>query len=153
MERVPVVSDAREKTVLYSGPEKRLAPRFQLDAPVEFAFARGPSGSGIAANLSRSGALIEPATFASAAAKPKEGDRVSLYFRFVRGATQVPLVGTVVRFTASGFAMRFTHVDARAFHLLVTLLPQLGERLEEWTPASSDAEADDSPEPNPGQKY
>lgn len=69
-------------------------------------------GSGVVANISRSGALIENTTVL-----PDRGELVGLCLE-VAGVGCVVLVGRLVRQTFKGFAIEFDHLDARAAKLV-----------------------------------
>lgn len=62
-------------------------------------------GAGILANLSRSGARIEGATFC-----PEPGTKVRLYV-FLQPVSPFEIVGEVVRADEARFAIRFTELD------------------------------------------
>ncbi len=60
-------------------------------------------GSGIMTNLSLSGVLLEKTSI-----RPKLGAPVEIRFRLVNDENPLVLAGTLVRYTAAGFAIQFT---------------------------------------------
>ncbi len=94
--------------------EKRVAPRFHVQVPTEYENSHSgsdlkgsdPTGSGMTANLSTSGVLIEPASTSMAV---ETG--IQLRFAFFIGSSHTVFRGTVVRQTSDGFAVHFGDMD------------------------------------------
>jgi hypothetical protein len=87
--------------------ERRAAPRVRLLTHAYFS-AGHREGSGIAFDLSITGARIEEATV-----RPQTGEAIELVVALGDDDAPLEASGTVVRQTASGFAVQFREVDPR----------------------------------------
>ena len=117
-----------------SGRKKqRINVRFGADY-----HGRRISGSGVVTNISESGALIDEA-------EPLlvSGGRIRLRFSFYDGSLPIEIGAVVVRPTETGFAVRFTGLDARLRSLLAMAVAKLRNTSHE---ASGVPGADDDDE-------
>jgi hypothetical protein len=96
--------------------ERRAAPRYPLQAPVEF--NDGAGGTGTTENISVSGVLIEDSTF-----QVEVRSDVILHFSFFAGSFGIPFLGTVVRHSSGGFAVRFFELGSPQREVLREALP------------------------------
>lgn len=96
--------------------ERPQARRYELSGPVEFRSDEG-LGTGTIWNVSASGALIE-----TASAIVERGTPLRLRVSYYPGSFEVELPSEVVRTTPTGFAVRFTSLDAASRRLLAKVL-------------------------------
>lgn len=101
--------------------EQRGSPRFKVRVPVEFSTESG-SGHGLLWNISASGARIELPSMMV----PRDSV-VSLRVSFFPGSFDVKLPAKFVRYTAMGFALRFTDMDSVQLRTLKGLLPHVAQ--------------------------
>lgn len=83
---------------------RRNKPRFRTRFDV-LCSAGDREGAGVLADISRSGARLEGASFC-----PEPGSKIRLYV-FIQPVCPFELSGEVVRSSASGFAIRFSELD------------------------------------------
>jgi hypothetical protein len=115
--------------------ERRSTPRYALPAAVEYE-GSNIEGAGTIANISVSGALIEPA------APPVEpGNHLNLRASYL--ASGVELSSDVVRTTESGFAVQFAELQPDALAALRKLISLAELRMEpdlqDWFPTTDPA--------------
>lgn len=91
--------------------------RYAFPAPVGYE-GDSISGSGIIANISRSGALIDPADPPVA-----PGANLGVRLSYFQGSYEVELLAEVVRATEAGFAVRFSDLRREVRSLLDAILP------------------------------
>jgi hypothetical protein len=122
------------------------APRVQIEFAAEYVGKR-VNGSGTVQNLSRTGALIEPAE------PPLEpGSEVGLRFWFPDSTLAVELGAEVVRETEAGFALRFTEMDERTRNILTLVIARAlarGLAGDEDDRTLDDLDLDSDPDPDP----
>ena len=114
------MTDEREPK---SGAEGKLAdgmipraPRVQVQFAAEYVGKR-VDGTGNVRNLSRTGALIEPAE------PPLEpGSEVGIRFWFPDSTLAVEVAAEIVRETDGGFAVRFTVMNERTQNILTLVI-------------------------------
>jgi predicted HicB family RNase H-like nuclease len=105
---------------LKSGRDKRAAPRYALDVPVECTCV-GRVHKGRVQDISALGARLEKVGI-----QPAEGTVLGLKIALFENAVPMKLEGKVVRHTDSGgFSVQFVSLDARVERILRTLLPKL----------------------------
>lgn len=102
--------------------ERRSTPRYALPAAVEYE-GSNIEGAGTIANISVSGALIEPAA-------PSVDPGTHLNLRASYLASGVELSSDVVRTTASGFAVQFIELQPDALAALRRLISLAELRME-----------------------
>ena len=90
---------------------ERTAPRFDVQAPVEY--ENSQNGSGFTTNLSLVGVLIENASTMI----PIETE-IRLRFSFFAGSFGTEFRGTVVRHTEDGFAVQFVDMGETQLEVL-----------------------------------
>ena len=90
---------------------EREAPRFDVQAPVEY--ENSQKGSGSTTNLSLGGVLIEYASTMIAI-----GTEIRLWFSFFGGSFGTVFRGTVVRHTEDGFAVQFVDMGEAQLEVL-----------------------------------
>lgn len=100
---------------------RRVAPRYDLRAPVEYSFS-DLRGEGVVWNISSSGARIDLAYPPVAS-----GTRLRLRFSFYPGSFETELPAEVVRRTETGFAVRFESLDEKQAKVLRLALPPLAD--------------------------
>jgi hypothetical protein len=93
--------------------ERRVAPRFSIQAPTEYEYENSTPGAGITENVSSSGVLIEY----TSAAFPIDTE-LRMRFSFFHGSFDTVFTGAVVRYTEDGFAARFVHLDTAQIEVL-----------------------------------
>ncbi len=106
-----------------SGAEGKLAdgmipraPRVQVQFAAEYVGKR-VDGTGNVRNLSRTGALIEPAE------PPLEpGSEVGIRLWFPDSTLAVEVAAEVVRESDAGFAVRFTEMNERTYNILTLVI-------------------------------
>ena len=106
-----------------SGAEGKLAddmipraPRVQVQFAAEYVGKR-VDGTGNVRNLSRTGALIEPAE------PPLEpGSEIGIRFWFPDSTLAVEVAAEVVRESEGGFAVRFTEMNERTYNILTLVI-------------------------------
>ncbi len=96
--------------------ERLQARRYEFSGPVEFRGDEG-LGTGTIWNVSASGALIERAS-----AIVERGTPLQLRVSYYPGSFEIELPSEVVRTTPTGFAVRFTSLDAESRRLLAKVL-------------------------------
>ncbi len=115
--------------------ERRSTPRYALAAAVEYE-GSNIEGAGTIANISVSGALIEPAA-------PLVDPETHLDLRVSYLASGVELSSEVVRTTASGFAVQFAELQPDALAALRRLISLAELRMEsdlpDWFPTTDSA--------------
>ena len=94
--------------------EQRAAPRFDVQAPVEY--ENSHKGTGFTKNLSLLGTLIEDASTLIAIQT-----EIRLRFSFFMGSFDTVFRGTVVRQTGDGFAVQFGDMGEAQLEVLRTL--------------------------------
>jgi hypothetical protein len=106
------------------GMDRRVAPRYLIDAPVRIRVGN-VCKSGKVRDMSSTGVRIEDVDL-----QPPEGTRLQLEFSFFKDSPAVPLAGEVVRKTdTGGFCVEFRAVDPRTKAVLRVVLPKVaGER-------------------------
>ena len=99
-------------------PKECIAKRFDLHIHCEYQ-TFGVRGEGILWDISLTGARLENAS------RPVEsGTRLHLEVSFFPGSVPVAISAEVVRSTATGFAVRFVHLEERLKRLLQVALPK-----------------------------
>ena len=98
--------------------ERRVARRFSIQAPTEYEHAKTPVGTGHTKNLSVSGVLVED----TSAELPIDTE-LRMRFSFFSGSFATAFTAAVVRYTESGFAARFVHLDTAQIEVLQRALP------------------------------
>ena len=91
--------------------ERRRAPRFGVQAPVEY--TNSGTNSGVTENLSQSGTLIQVTS-----GQPPINEELSIRFSFFLGSFATQFRGRVVRRTRNGFAIEFGGLDANHLEVL-----------------------------------
>jgi hypothetical protein len=99
----------------YQGNDRRAAPRLRLRSRASY-HTEEVEGWGTLHDFSSSGARIDQAS-----ARLKPGERVRLSFTPRTDCLPVEVWADVVRETETGFAVRFTSLDARLNRLLHSL--------------------------------
>ena len=87
--------------------DKPVAARYELSGPVEFR-CDDQVGTGTVWNVSASGALVERTSTVV-----ESGTPLRLRLSYYPGSFEIELPSEVVRTTPTGFAVRFTDLDAR----------------------------------------
>ena len=101
--------------------ENPIQPRFDLKIHAEYQ-STCVRGEGLIWDISETGARIEKAS------RPVQiGAGLHLEMSLSPGSVPITLSATVVRNTASGFAVRFIHVSERLGKLLAVGLPRAAE--------------------------
>ncbi len=95
--------------------ERRVAPRFSVQVPTEY--ENSHKGSGIAEDVSLSGARIEHASISMAIQT-----EIRLRFSFFMGSFDTVFRGTVVRQTEDGFAVQFVDMGETQLEVLTKIL-------------------------------
>ena len=88
-----------------STQERRVAPRFEIQAPVEYQPA-SVEGHGLTEKVSRSGVRIERASSIHPI-----GTELWMRFSFFLSSFETKFSGNVVRHTDGGFAVQFGEMD------------------------------------------
>ena len=97
--------------------ERRVAPRFKMQAPVEYR-GQAAQGNGMTWDISSSGLRVDDAS-----TRLDPGELARLRCSFFVGSFDVELVGNVVRHTNTGFAVQFRDLGAAQLKLLHSILP------------------------------
>ena len=93
--------------------ERRTAPRFSVQAPIEY--KNSHMGSGVTEDVSLSGVLIKHPSKSMAIQT-----EIRLRFSFFMGSSGTEFCGTVVRHTEDSFAVQFVDMG-KAQHLVIRL--------------------------------
>ena len=96
--------------------DKPAATRYELTGPVEFR-CDDQVGTGTVWNVSASGALVERASIVV-----ESGTPLRMRLSYYPGSFEIELPSEVVRTTPTGFAVRFSHLDAPSRRLLSRVL-------------------------------
>ena len=96
--------------------DKPVAARYELSGPVEFR-CHDQIGTGTVWNVSASGALVERASVVV-----ESGTPLRMRLSYSPGSFEIELSSEVVRTTPTGFAVRFTDLDASSRRLLARVL-------------------------------
>ena len=107
-----------------AGRESRSSARISVRFPVTYT-GRQVEGTAMARNVSATGALLEDA-------EPLliSGGEISLRFSLAQDTIPVEVSAEVVRETETGFAVRFTTMDARIRAVLRTVISKAIRELE-----------------------
>ena len=97
-------------------PERRIAPRYRIQVPVEYEQASA-TGSGTTWDISTSGAHV------ASHASPSLGSEMTLRFSFFVGSFDVAFPANVVRHTPDGFAVQFDQLSRPHRDVLRQALP------------------------------
>jgi hypothetical protein len=123
------MSNARSRSKI--ARDKRAAPRYAMDVPVECACA-GTVRKGRLQDISALGARLEKVGI-----QPAEGTVLALKLALYENSVPLKLEGRVVRHTdTGGFCVQFVNLDVRVERILRTLLPRLA-----GTPITEDGKA------------
>ncbi len=96
--------------------DKPVAARYELSGPVEFR-CDDQVGTGTVWNFSASGALVERASIVV-----ERGSSLRMRLSYYPGSFEIEVPSEVVRTTPTGFAVRFTELDAPSRRLLARVL-------------------------------
>ena len=96
--------------------DKPVAARYELSGPVEFR-CDDQIGTGTVWNVSASGALVERASIVV-----ESGTPLRMRLSYYPGSFEIELPSEVVRTTPTGFAVRFTDLNASSRRLLARVL-------------------------------
>ncbi len=103
--------------------ERRVAPRFNVEVPIEYEYESSTRGTGFTENVSASGVLVEYAS-----AEIPIDTELRMRFSFFHGSFDTVFTSSVVRYTEDGFAARFVHLETaqlEVLHRVLSLPPPL----------------------------